>query len=95
MLVERMETRIILTRHAKTRIMERNIDIDEVLEALREPVQIVYDRWSDVYIAVGSRGIGVVYAWRGAFTEILTVLRRREYEALMKKHGYKRYRVLA
>ncbi len=76
-------------------MVERGISYGDVVEALEDPVQHVYDSWRDVYIAVSGRGFAVVYAYRGGYYEVLTVLGRREYEALVKKWGLKRYRFIA
>ncbi|MET1160044.1 MAG: DUF4258 domain-containing protein [Thermoprotei archaeon] len=86
--------KIVFTKHARTRMRERDINEEQVLEALENPVQHVYDKWNDVYIAVDQRGFAIVYAYRGSYIEILTVLGKREYEALVSKYGYSRYRVI-
>jgi hypothetical protein len=83
------------SRHALSRMAERRVGRSEVLECLNEPVQHVYDRWNDVYVAVSSRGFAVVYAAHGDRLEVLTVLGRREYEALMKRYGFKRYKLIS
>jgi len=88
-------TRPILSRHAMERMRERRVGLEEVLEALENPIQILYDEWNDVYIAVSPTGVAVVYAYRGPITEIVTVMTRKEYEALVSKYGRKRYRVIA
>jgi hypothetical protein len=75
-------------------MVERGIGYSDVVDALTNPVQHVYDSWRDVYIAVSGRGFAVVCAFRGGYYEVLTVLRRREYEALIKKWGAKRYRFI-
>jgi len=87
------KAKIIFSRHAKERMRERKIGDNEVLNALLNPVQIVYDSWNDVYIAVSGEGKAVVYAFRGSVVEILTVLGKREYEALLSKFN-RRYKVL-
>ncbi len=87
--------RLRLSRHAEERMRERGIGFDEVVEAIENPVQYMYDRWRDLYIAVSPRGHAVVYAIHGDEYEIVTVLRRREYEALVSKHGRSRYRFIA
>ncbi len=73
---------------------ERRISLRDVLEALEHPVQLVYDKARDVYIALGWNDVAVVYANRGVTYEIVTVLRRREYEALVGRLGRRRYRIL-
>lgn len=86
--------KILLSRHAKKRMTERGISLDDVREAIENSVQHVYDRWNDAYVAVDQRGYAVVYAYRGNTIEVLTVLGRREYEALISKYGFKRYKNL-
>ncbi len=76
-------------------MIERGINEQDVLETLDNPVQHVYDRWNDLYIAVNSRGFAIVYAYRGSYVEIVTVLGRREYEALLSKYGSRRYKLLS
>ncbi len=73
---------------------ERGVSFEEVIEALRHPVQIVYDKMRDVYLALGENNVAVVYAQRGLVIEVVTVLRRREYEALVGRLGSRRYRVI-
>ena len=85
----------ILSRHAMERMKERRISLEEVIEAFENPAQLLYDEWNDVYIAVSETGVAVVYAYRGPRTEIVTVMTRREYEALVSKYGRKRYKVIA
>jgi len=88
-------TKINISKHARMRIIERHIKIDDVFDALNNPVQLVYDTWNDVYIAVSSRSYAVVYAFRGSCIEVLTVLGKREYNALISKFGSKRYKIIA
>ena len=83
-----------LSLHAKRRMAERGVDAGEVVEALRSPVQLVYDGERDVYLSLGPNGVAVVYAERGRVLEVVTVLRRREYEALLTRLGPRRYRVI-
>ena len=68
--------------------------MEEVLGALREPVQLLYDTVRDVYLALGANGVAVVYAARGRVVKVVTVMRRREYEALVGRLGRRRYRVI-
>jgi len=86
--------RLRLSRHAVERMRERGVSVEEVLGALREPVQLLYDTRRDVYLALSAEGVGVVYAARGRVVEVVTVLRRREYEALVGRLGPRRYRVI-
>ncbi len=87
--------RLRLTRHARQRMEERGISLEEVVEALEDPVQLLYDEERDVYLALGPTGrVAVVYAARGLEVEVVTVLRRREYEALVGRLGSRRYKVI-
>jgi len=86
--------KIKLSKHAKDRMKERNIEEEDVYEALHNPVQLVYDSWNDVYIAVSMKNIAVPYSLKGNVLEVLTVLSKKEYETLMSKFGRKRYKVL-
>ena len=86
--------KIKLSKHAKDRMKERNIEEEDIYEALHNPVQLVYDSWNDIYIAVSMKDIAVPYSLKGNILEILTVLSKKEYEALMSKFGRKRYKIL-
>lgn len=90
----RDRVRLVVSAHARQRMRERGIGFEEMLEALQNPVQLVYDRVNDVYITVAQRGYAVVYAFRGSIVEVVTVLGRKEYEALLSKHGLRRYKVI-
>jgi len=83
---------IIFSKHAIKRMNERKISLDEVLEILSSPLGIIYDKHNDVYIALGHQGTAVVYAFRANRIEVLTVLRKREFSALQKKFGERRYK---
>jgi len=85
---------IYLSKHARERTKERRIELGDIIDALNNPSQILYDLWNDVYIAVSIRGFAVVYAFRGNRVEILTVLGKREFEALKSKYNSKRYKLL-
>jgi len=74
--------KIKLSKHAKDRMKERNIEEEDVYEALHNPVQLVYDSWNDVYIAVSMKNIAVPYSLKGNVLEVLTVLSKKEYETL-------------
>lgn len=86
--------RLVYTRHAEERMRERGISRAEVEEALREPLQILYDRGNDVYLVLGGNDVAVVVANRVSYAEIVTVLRRKEYEALVGRLGRKRYKTI-
>ncbi len=80
--------------HAKRRMRERNIEVHDVEYALTEPVQILYDIHRDVYLVLGHNGVAVVYAQRGNVIEVVTVMTRREYEALARRLANRRYRLI-
>jgi hypothetical protein len=80
--------------HARARMRGRGIGPGEAVEALEHPVQLVYDMLRDVYLALGANGVAVVYAARGRVVEVVTVMRRREYEALLGRLGDRRYRII-
>ncbi len=86
--------RVEFTRHARRRMAERGISVEEVYDALNQPIQVVYDRLRDAYISVSPRGCGVVYKQFGKNIIILTVLGRREYEVLTAVYGRSRYKVV-
>ena len=86
--------RLHVSRHARERMAERGISLEDVVEALRDPVQVVYDFQRDTYVALGANGVAVVYAARGSLVEVVTVMRRREYEALLGRLGRRRYKVI-
>jgi len=86
--------RLVYTAHSRRRMRERGVDEAMVEEALREPIQVLYDRRRDVYLVLGGNNVAVVLADRISFAEIVTVMRRREYEALVKRLGRKRYRLI-
>ncbi|WFO76358.1 DUF4258 domain-containing protein [Desulfurococcaceae archaeon MEX13E-LK6-19] len=85
---------IIFSNHALDRMKERNIDLEDIIESLSSPVQLLYDAWNDLYIAVAGKGSAIVYAFRGGYLEIVTVLGKREFNVLLKKYGNKRYKVM-
>jgi len=73
-------------------MVERKISFENVLKTLDNPMYHVYDRWRDVYIAIGANGEAVVYCSRGSKIEVLTILSKREYGALYSRYGSKRYK---
>ena len=85
---------LLLTLHAKRRMSERAISVEDILDALREPVQVYYDIMRDLYLVLGYNNVAVVVALRGTLVEVVTVLRRREYEALIGRLGRRRYRLI-
>ncbi len=89
-----MAVKLRFTVHARKRMRERRISINEVVTAFCEPLQILYDRMRDTYLLLGSNNVALVYAMRGHVYEIISVLRRREYEALVNRLGAKRYKLI-
>lgn len=73
---------------------ERGIALEEVLEALENPVQHYYDEARDVYLLLGSNRVGVVYAYEAPRLVVVTVLRENEYRHLVRRIGRRRYRVV-
>ncbi len=82
-----------LSRHALRRIKERAIDLKFVYDTISNPEQIVYDKQKDLYIYVSDK-CAVVSAFHGSYIEVVTVLGKREFNALMSKYGYSRYKVI-
>ena len=81
------------SRHALRRIKERAIDLNSVYDTIDNPEQIIYDKQKDLYIYVSDE-CAVVSAFHGSYIEVVTVLGRREFNALMSKYGYSRYKVI-
>jgi len=73
-------------------MVERKIPFENILNTLENPMHHVYDRWRDVYIAIGPNGEAVVYCNRGWRIEVLTILTKKEYGALYSRYGSKRYK---
>ncbi len=82
-----------LSKHALRRIKERAIDLKFVYDTISNPEQIVYDKQKDLYIYVSDK-CAVVSAFHGSYIEVVTVLGKREFNALMSKYGYSRYKVI-
>ena len=82
-----------LSKHALRRIKERAIDLKFVYDTISSPEQIVYDKQKDLYIYVSDK-CAVVSAFHGSYIEVVTVLGKREFNALMSKYGYSRYKVI-
>jgi hypothetical protein len=85
---------LVITAHAKKRMAERKITIADILEALRDPVQIFYDEERDTYLVLGLNNIAVVVSIKGLRIEVVTVMKRREYEALTGRLGDRRYKLI-
>jgi hypothetical protein len=86
--------RVVFSKHARQRMMERKVSLQEVLEALTNPVQLFYDYERDVYLALGPAYVAAVYSMRGQVIEVVTVLRRREYKALVRRLAGRRYKLV-
>ena len=82
-----------LSKHALRRIKERAIDLKFVYDTISNPEQIVYDKQKDLYIYVSDKR-AVVSAFHGSYIEVVTVLGKREFNALMSKYGYSRCKVI-
>lgn len=87
--------KLYITKHAMRRMRERKISLDDLYNTINDPYTYFYDSWNDLYLAVDMRGYAVVYAFRGSIVEIVTVLGRKEFEALLSKYGFSRYRHLS
>ncbi len=85
---------LVFSFHACLRMAERRVGVEEVVEALREPCEHVYDRVRDTILVLGCNGVAVVYAMRGNVYEIVTVLRDVEYRVLVERLGRRRYKPL-
>jgi len=85
--------RIVWSVHALRRMRERGVSFEEALSALRSPVEHVYDKSRDVYIAFDG-SVAVVYAYRPPVIEVVTVMRSREYRCLIGRLSWRRYRVI-
>ncbi len=83
-----------ITRHARIRMSERGIDREKLYQILSNPQTYFYDSWNDLYIAVDINGNAIVYAYHGRIIEIVSVLGKREFKALLSKYGLKRYKPL-
>jgi len=90
-MMKRLEIK--LSKHALRRIKERAIDLKFVYDTISNPEQIVYDKQKDLYIYVSDK-CAVVSAFHGSYIEVVTVLGKREFNALMSKYGYSRYKVI-
>ncbi len=83
-----------ITAHAKRRMSERGVSLSDLREALYSPVQVYYDAMKDTYLVLGYNNVAAVVALRGAVVEVVTVMRREEYEALVRRLGRRRYRLI-
>ena len=83
---------VVFSSHALRRMRERGISREDVLEALRRPVQSYYDYSKDVYLVLGENRVGVVYSYRAPRVEVVTVLRESEYRGLVVRIGRRRYK---
>ncbi|WP_240913589.1 DUF4258 domain-containing protein [Thermococcus sp. JdF3] len=70
---------IVLTDHAKERLGEREIDIEEVEAIVNSPKRQFYDLRSGHFVAIGPRNVPshwliVAYDKRDDTTEVITVI---------------------
>ncbi len=80
------------TEHARRRLFERNISEQEVLETLEYPDKVLMDTWTNRLIAVSlDSGISVVYVQRHGRIVVVTVMRLRELNHVLRSHR-KRFR---
>ncbi|ABN69573.1 hypothetical protein Smar_0464 [Staphylothermus marinus F1] len=86
--------KIRVSKHAVHRMKERRISLEDIYDTINDPYMYFYDSWNDLYLAVNIRGYAVVYAFHGNIVEIVTVLGKREFEALLSKYGKSRYKHL-
>jgi len=91
---EMLMEKIIFSKHAKHRMIERKVAMNSVIDAIKSPKQLLYDKWKDLYISISSDGSAIVYAFHGSYIEIVTVLSKREFNAIVSKYGYSRYKVI-
>lgn len=82
-----------ITRHARERMKQRRVSEQELIEALRNPLEHAYDKANDVYIAFNG-SVAVVYAYHPPVIEIVTVLREKEYRHLVKRLSNRRYKLI-
>ena len=83
------------TSHARKRLYERNISEEEVLEALEHPDEVWFDTWTNRLIAVSlDTGVGVVYIQRHSRLVVVTVMRLRELNHVIRSHR-KRFRKIS
>ncbi|ADI31474.1 DUF4258 domain-containing protein [Staphylothermus hellenicus] len=87
--------KIHISKHAMRRMKERKICLEDIYDTINDPYMYFYDSWNDLYLAVNIRGYAVVYAFHGNILEIVTVLGRREFKALLSKYGSSRYKHLS
>ncbi|WP_297515665.1 DUF4258 domain-containing protein [Thermococcus sp.] len=70
---------IILSEHAKLRLKERKIEIDEVHNVMEFPEMKFYDLKSGHFIAIGRRGVPnhwliIAYDDYGDVIEVITII---------------------
>ena len=66
---------IIITKHAKERMLERSISIEELQNAIDLPdYTIAKDNLIEVYKKIKNRNLKIVYSKEGKFIKIITVI---------------------
>jgi hypothetical protein len=67
--------KIILTKHAKQRLIERKINIDDVKETIDFPEYTIKKNGKvEAYKRFGNNTLKVVYAEEGKFKKIITLI---------------------
>ena len=66
---------LILTKHAKQRMLERNIKIEEIQETIEFPdYTIIKNNKTEAYKKIGNKNLKVVYTKEGKFIKIITLI---------------------
>jgi esterase/lipase superfamily enzyme len=66
---------IILTTHAKERMIQRNISLDEILDTLQIPdYTIKKDEKIEAYKKIKEKNLRIIYSKEGKFIKIITVI---------------------
>ena len=69
--------RIILTKHAKERMIERNIKVNEIEEAIEFPDYTVSkNNKIEAHKKINSEMIKIIYQKQDKFIKIITVIKR-------------------
>ncbi len=83
------------TGHAKRRLYERGISESDVLETIEYPDEVLLDTWTNRLIAVSlDSGISVVYIQKHDRIVIVTVMRLKELNHVLRSHR-KRFRKIS
>ncbi len=75
------------TGHARKRLYERGISESDVLETIEYPDEVLLDTWTNRLIAVSlDLGISVVYIQKHSRIVIVTAMRLRELNHVLRCH---------